>query len=167
MKSFRPERVAHVIRAVVSEAITNRLSDPRIVPLSSVTRVEVTADLEHAKVWISVMGPEPSQRRTIAGLRSARGFVQKLVAQELAIRTCPQISFVLDRSIKKAAETMALIDQAMAELGEGPAAETSEEAPDQEVSDEEASDEVEADDREESDQGQAPADRSPRPHGEQ
>ena len=56
MKSFRPERVGHLIREVVSEAISNRLNDPRVEPLSSVTRVEVTADMEHAKVWVSVMG---------------------------------------------------------------------------------------------------------------
>lgn len=115
MKSFRPERVAHVVRTVVSEAITSRLNDPRIEPLSSVTRVEMSADLEHAKVWISVMGSEATQRRTIAGLKSAVGFVQKMVAQELPIRTCPRLSFHLDQSIKKGDETIRLIDQVMAE----------------------------------------------------
>ena len=48
MKSYRPERVANVVRSVVSDAIAMKLSDPRIAPLSSVTRVEVSADLEHA-----------------------------------------------------------------------------------------------------------------------
>lgn len=115
MKSFRPERVSHVIRTVVSDAIANRLNDPRIEPLSSVTRVEVTADLEHAKVWVSVMGSEAAQRRTVAGLRSATGFVQGLVAKELAIRTCPRLSFHLDESIKKGDATIRLIDQVMAE----------------------------------------------------
>ncbi len=152
MKSFRPERVAHVIRTVVSEALTNRLSDPRIAPLSSVTRVEVSGDLEHAKVWISVMGPEPAQRRTIAGLQSARGFVQKMVAQELAIRTCPQLSFVLDRSIKKAAETMALINQAMAELGEGPGSE-----PPAGAAEQSSEDENQADGHENSDDAEGPS----------
>ncbi|MBI4581543.1 MAG: ribosome-binding factor A, partial [Planctomycetes bacterium] len=58
MKSFRRERVGHVIRSVVSGAIASHLNDPRIERLSSVTRVDVTADLEHAKVWVSVMGSE-------------------------------------------------------------------------------------------------------------
>jgi ribosome-binding factor A len=115
MKSFRPERVAHVVRSVVSEAITSRLNDPRIEPLSSVTRVEVTADLEYAKVWVSVMGSEAVGRRTIAGLRSATGFVQGLVAKELAIRVCPRLSFHLDESIKKGEQTLRLIEQVMAE----------------------------------------------------
>lgn len=115
MKSFRTERVGHVIREVVSEAIANRLNDPRIEPLSSVTRVEVTADLEHAKVWVSVIGSETVQRRTIAGLRSATGFVQGLLARELQIRTCPRLSFHLDESIKRGERTLRLIEQVMAE----------------------------------------------------
>jgi ribosome-binding factor A len=115
MKSFRPERVGHLIREVVSEAIANRLNDPRIEPLSSVTRVEVTADLEHAKVWVSVMGTEAAQRRTLSGLKSATGFIQGLVARELQIRTCPRLTFMLDESIKKGEATLRLIEQTMAE----------------------------------------------------
>ncbi|UCD28444.1 MAG: 30S ribosome-binding factor RbfA [Planctomycetota bacterium] len=116
MKSHRPERVGNVIRAVVSDAITNKLSDPRIEPMSSVTRVEVSGDLEYAKVWVSVMGESTVQRRTIDGLRSARGYVQGLLAKKLPIRHCPRISFHLDESIKKATETIRLIDEAMSEL---------------------------------------------------
>jgi ribosome-binding factor A len=119
MKSYRPERVGNVIRTVVSEAITNRLNDPRIEPLSSVTRVEVTPDLEYAKVWVSVMGTEAAQRKTIAGLRSAAGYMQKMVAGELSIRTVPRLSFHLDQSIKKGEETLRLIEQVMAEIRPG------------------------------------------------
>jgi ribosome-binding factor A len=115
MKSFRPERVGHLIREVVSEAITNRLNDPRIEPLSSVTRVEVTADLEHAKVWVSVMGSDAVQRRTLSGLKSATGFIQGLVARALQIRTCPRLSFRLDESIKKGEAVLRIIEQTMAE----------------------------------------------------
>lgn len=115
MKSFRPERVGHLIREVVSEAISSRLNDPRIEPLSSVTRVEVTADMEYAKVWVSVMGSEAVQRRTLAGLKSATGFIQSLVAHELQMRICPRLSFRLDESIKKGEEVLRLIEQTMAE----------------------------------------------------
>lgn len=124
MKSFRPERVGNVIRTVVSDAISNRLNDPRIEPMSSVTRVEVSHDLEHAKVWVSIMGSEPAQRRTIAGLRSAAGYIQKLVAGELQIRTCPRLAFQLDESIKKGEQTLRIIEQVMAETR--PAAPTEE-----------------------------------------
>jgi len=114
MKSFRPERVASVVRSVVSDAIAGRLSDPRIAPLSSVTRVEVSADLEHAKVFVSVMGPEGVRRRTLAGLQSARSYVQRLVARELSIRQCPHLTFHLDHSIRRAAEIIRLIDETIA-----------------------------------------------------
>lgn len=120
-----------MIREVVSDAISNRLNDPRIEPLTSITRVEVTADLEFAKVWVSVMGEEPAQRKTLAGLRSAVGYMQKLVAHALSIRTCPRLSFHLDQSIKKGEETLRLIEQVMAETRPGsPPAEGDEQADD-------------------------------------
>lgn len=104
-----------MIRVVVSDAIANKLSDPRIELMSSVTRVEVSGDLEHAKVYVSVMGEEGIRRRTIAGLQSGAGLVQRLVGRELAIRRCPRISFHLDESIKKAAEIVRLIDESLSE----------------------------------------------------
>ncbi|MCL2330138.1 MAG: 30S ribosome-binding factor RbfA [Phycisphaerae bacterium] len=115
MKSFRPERVGHLIREVVSDAISNRLNDPRIGSMASVTRVEVTADLEHAKVWVSIMGSEADQRRTLAGLKSATGFIQGLVAREVQIRSCPRLSFKLDESIKKGEAVLRIIEETMAE----------------------------------------------------
>ena len=118
MKSFRPERVAHIVRAVVSDAISHKLSDPRIEPFSSVTRVEVSRDLEHVKVFVSVMGDASVQRRTMAGLTSAAGLVQRLVARQLPIRHCPQLSFHLDESLQRAAEMIQLIDETMAEYSE-------------------------------------------------
>jgi len=118
MKSFRPERVAHIVRAVVSEAISHKLNDPRIEPMSSVTRVEVSRDLEHAKVFVSVMGDASVRRRTMAGLNSAAGLMQRLVARQLPIRHCPQLRFQLDESIQRAMETIQLIDETMAEYSE-------------------------------------------------
>lgn len=118
MKSFRPARVAHIVRAVVSDAISHKLSDPRIEPLSTVTRVEVSRDLEYAKVFVSVMGDASVRRRTMAGLSSAGGLIQRLVAQALPIRHCPHLSFHLDESIQRAAETIQLIDETMAEYDE-------------------------------------------------
>lgn len=133
MKSHRPERVATVVRAVVSDAIASKLSDPRIEPLSSVTRVEVSGDLEHAKVYISVMGTESAQRKTLAGLQSAAGVVQRMLARELSTRVCPRLSFHLDESIKRSIETVRLIDEAMAEHRGG------QELPPEEENDEDSS----------------------------
>lgn len=122
MKSYRPERVGQVIREVVSEAIASKLNDPRIEPLSTVTRVEVTADLEHAKVWVSVMGEAAAGRKTIAGLKAAAGYVQRLVGSALAIRATPHLTFHLDESLKKAAETIRLINESMEEIRQRDAA---------------------------------------------
>jgi len=115
MKTFRPQRVANVVRAVVGHAIASKLSDPRIEPLTSVTRVEVSRDLEHAKVYVSVMGSISVQKRTMRGLASATGYLQTLVARELPIRQCPRLTFHLDDSIKRGAETIRLINETMAE----------------------------------------------------
>lgn len=116
MKSHRPERVGNVVRQVVSEAIASRLSDPRIEPLTSVTRVEVTPDLEHAKVHVSVIGDERAGKLTLAGLNSAAGHIRRMLGGELNLRRTPSLTFHLDVSLKRAAETIRLIDEAMAEL---------------------------------------------------
>ena len=115
MKSHRPERVANLIRQGVSDAIANKLGDPRSGPLSTVTRVEVSGDLEFAKVFVSVMGEAGAGRRTMAGLNSATGTVQRMVARRLSIRHCPRLSFHLDESIRRAAETNRLIDESIAQ----------------------------------------------------
>jgi len=122
MKSYRPERVAHVIREVVSTAIGNKLNDPRIEPMSSVTRVEMSPDLEHAQVWVSVLGDAAAGRRTIAGLKAAAGYVQRMVGAALSLRTTPHLTFHLDESLKKAAETIRIIDESMAEIRQRDAA---------------------------------------------
>ena len=115
MSTRRVEKVASIIRSVVSDAIANRLSDPRISPFASVTRVDVSGDLRHTTVFISVLGDEASGRKTMAGLEHAKGHVQSLLAKRLTTRQCPHLRFRLDESIKKGTETIRLIDQTIAE----------------------------------------------------
>ena len=115
--SYRTEKVASVIREVVGDAIARGLSDPRISPFASVTRVEVSGDLQHARVYVSVMGPAADQRTTLAGLDNAVGHVQRLLGRRLRIRHCPRIGFVSDDSIKKGDETLRMIDEAMQKTG--------------------------------------------------
>lgn len=115
MGSFRVDKVASSIRQIVSEAIANKLHDPRISPMTSVTRVEVSGDLQLAKIFVSVLGRESAGRKTIAGLTHAVGHVQRMVAAGLNLRRCPEIQFVLDPSLKKTAEIMQVIDETIAE----------------------------------------------------
>lgn len=111
MKSFRPDKVASVIREVVGSMIAEKLQDPRISRFASVTRVEVSGDLQHAKVYISVMGSGADERSTLRGLNHARGHIQRSVASAITARTCPHVTFLVDESLKKAQEIIRIIDE--------------------------------------------------------
>lgn len=95
----------------MSQAIATKLSDPRISPFTSITRVEVSGDLMYATVYVSVMGTDADERKTMAGLENARGFLQALLAKTLTTRHCPQLRLVADKGIKKQMETLELIEQ--------------------------------------------------------
>jgi ribosome-binding factor A len=103
MKSHRLARVAEVVREVAANTILFELKDPRV-KFVTVTRAEVSADLQHAKVYVSVMGTEKEQALCMYGLNSAAGFVQTKVAKQLTTRHVPHVSFHQDLGIKKAAE---------------------------------------------------------------
>ena len=113
MSAYRTERVASVIQRVVGDALTHRLSDPRLSPLTSVTRVEVSGDLQVAKVYVSVLGAEGDGRRTFAALQHARGRIQRTLARRLRARFCPEVRLYLDESLKRAAETIEIINRTM------------------------------------------------------
>ena len=113
MASHRVERMASTVRTIVADAIRNKLNDPRIAPLCSVTRVEMSGDLQVARVFVSVPGSDAVRRRTMAGLTHARGHIQRIVAHNLSVRQCPEIRLKLDDSLKLAAETMRIIEQSV------------------------------------------------------
>jgi ribosome-binding factor A len=111
MKKHRLERVAEVVREVAAETILFGVRDPRV-KMVTVTRAEVSGDLQHAKVFVSVMGSEREQQLTLHGLRSAAGFVQKKLADRLTTRFVPAVSFVLDKGVKNALEVARLLREA-------------------------------------------------------
>jgi ribosome-binding factor A len=113
MKTFRPARVAEAVREVASETILYELRDPRV-KLVTVTRTEVSGDLQHAKVFVSVMGTEKEQQLTLRGLKHAAGFVQSKLAKRLQTRYTPVITFVLDRGVKNSIEITRLINETLA-----------------------------------------------------
>src|SRR5262245_44330435 len=112
MKTHRLARVAEAIREVASETILFELRDPRVKRVT-VTRAEVSGDLQHAKVYVSIMGTEKEQQLTMHGLRHAAGFVQSKLADRLQTRFTPQVSFVLDEGVKKSLEVTRLINEAL------------------------------------------------------
>jgi ribosome-binding factor A len=114
MKAHRLARVAEVIREVASETILFQLRDPRVKGVT-VTRTEVSADLQHAKVYVSIMGTPQEQKLCMHGLQHAAGFVQSKLASRLKTRFTPVLTFVLDEGVKKSIEISRLINEALAQ----------------------------------------------------
>jgi ribosome-binding factor A len=117
MKTFRLARVAEVIREAAAKAILFELKDPRVKNVT-VTRVEVSADLQHAKIYVSVMGSEKEQKLTMHGLKSATGFIQSRVAQQLTTRYVPRINFILDQGVKRSIAVSQLLQAERQRRGE-------------------------------------------------
>jgi ribosome-binding factor A len=115
MKSHRLARVNEVVREVAASTILFELKDPRVKNVT-VTRAEVSADLQHAKVYVSVMGSEKEQQLTMYGLKSAAGYIQTKVADRLTSRYVPHVSFVLDEGVKKSIEISKLIREEQEQL---------------------------------------------------
>src|SRR5215470_15673850 len=111
MKTYRLARVAEAVREVASETILYELRDPRV-KMVTVTRAEVSGDLQHAKVYVSIMGTPKEQELCMHGLRHAAGFVQSKLAGRLQTRFTPQVRFVLDQGVKKSIELTRLINEA-------------------------------------------------------
>jgi len=112
MPSRRVLKAAEAIREVVSLAILTELRDPRIQDVT-VTYVEVSADMRHAKVHVSVMGDEAKQQLSLRGLRNAAGFLQAKVANRIDTRYTPKIRFLLDQGVKHSLEISRILDQVL------------------------------------------------------
>ena len=110
MKQHRLARVAEVIREVASEAILYEVKDPRI-KFTTVTRAEVSADLQHAKVYVSVMGSDRDRNLTLHGLRSAAGFIQSKLGERMRTRYIPVLEFVLDEGVRNSLEVARLLNE--------------------------------------------------------
>lgn len=121
--SRRQDQLGEQIAVDMSELIRTRLKDPRV-GFASVTSVEVSADLRHAKVFISVLGSGEEQRATMRALEHAKGFLRHELAQLLNIRYTPEIGFYLDESIARGARVIELMRQVEAEAGARPSAES-------------------------------------------
>ncbi len=98
--AHRQERLAEQIRVELAELITRELKDPRI-GFATVTRVELSADLHHARVLVSVLGTPDERQGTIEGLTSAAGFLRHEIGHRLALRRTPEMTFVLDHGAEE------------------------------------------------------------------
>jgi ribosome-binding factor A len=91
-------RVDEAMRMVLSDAIATDLKDPRV-GFVTVTGVQTSPDLRHARVYVSVLGDEATREASIEGLRSAHGYLQRRLASELALKHTPTLTFTYDGSI--------------------------------------------------------------------
>jgi len=108
MQGKRLERVNQLIKEEISMLLQRELKDPRL-GFVTVTEVDVTADLKHAKVYVSVLGPEDRWTSSFQALQSARGFVWNWLRRHLDLRATPEIVWMPDRSMEHAAHIQSLL----------------------------------------------------------
>jgi ribosome-binding factor A len=103
-------RVDEAVRAVLSDAIAKDLQDPRV-GFVTVTAVKTSPDLRHARVYVSILGDEQARADSLAGLRSATGFLQAHVASELTLKHTPALVFEYDESVERGMRITRLLDE--------------------------------------------------------
>lgn len=121
----RQEKLGELIAAELSDLMRTRVKDPRV-GFASITHVEVSGDLRHAKVMVSVMGTEEEQTATMQGLKNASGFLRRELAERITLRYMPDLAFKLDHSIAEGARILALINQVNQEDASQPTPPTNE-----------------------------------------
>jgi ribosome-binding factor A len=109
MTSDRMRRVDEAIRQVIGDAVASDLKDPRV-GFVTVTDVRTSADLSHARVYVSVLGERAAREDSMDGLRSAHGYLQSRIAGELHLKRTPTLDFVYDDTTDRAMRLDALIE---------------------------------------------------------
>ena len=110
----RASRIADQLQRDLSELIRLEVKDPRV-NLVTISAVDVSRDLSHAKVYVTSMAQEHSPEQTTAALQHAAGFLRSQLARSLKLRIVPHLEFVYDPSVERGIRLSQLIDQAVAE----------------------------------------------------
>ena len=116
MRGGRMRRVDVAMKAVLSDAITKDLKDPRV-GFVTVTGVKTSADLRHARVYVSVLGDDAESEATMDGLQSAHGFLQRRLASELSLKHTPSLSFEYDDSVDRGMRISHILSEAEHDQG--------------------------------------------------
>ena len=111
--SVKNTRINGEVQKVLAEIIRGEIKDPRIHPFTSVVAVEVSPDLKTCKAWISVLGDEQAIADTLAGLKSASGYIRNKLAKTINLRNTPEITFIMDQSIAYGVNMSKKIDDVM------------------------------------------------------
>lgn len=107
----RSDRVGDEIRKVVADLLQNRIKDPRLPAMASVTEVRVSRDLSHANIYVSVMGDDEEKKNCSAALNSAAGFIRREIGARVRLRSVPDIHIMVDDSIERGIRMSRLIDE--------------------------------------------------------
>lgn len=110
MSSYRPDRVKAAIREEVSNILQRDLKDPRL-GFATVTDVDISGDLQHVKIYVSILGEEESRTETMKALESAKGYIRSEIGRRVPLRLTPEISFEYDESIERGARILKLIEE--------------------------------------------------------
>ena len=108
MEFKRADRVAEEIRAELADIVLRKLKDPRV-GFVTFTRVELTDDLRHAKVFFSLLGDEAAKKESLKGLRSATHFIRGEIGRRLKLRCTPEIAFIIDESMERGARMLDIL----------------------------------------------------------
>ena len=109
--SMKNTRINGEVQKELAEILRGEIKDPRISPLTSVISVEVAPDLKTCKAWISVYGDDRAAEDTLAGLKSAEGYIRRELARRINLRNTPEIRFIVDQSIAYGVKMSKLIDE--------------------------------------------------------
>ncbi len=108
----RISRVAESIKREVSQMLIHGIKDDRVgAGIVSVTDVNVSGDLQHAKIFVSIYGTEAAKSEAMAGLKSATGFVRSELGSRIRLRRTPEVVFIEDRSIERGTKVLSLLNQ--------------------------------------------------------
>ena len=116
--SIKNTRINGEVLRELSNIIRGEIKDPRIHPMTSVVTVEVAPDLKTCKAYISVLGDEEAQKNTLAGLKSAEGYIRRELARSINLRNTPEITFILDQSIEYGVRMSKMIDDVTKDMHE-------------------------------------------------
>lgn len=97
----RTDRLNSLLKEVIADVILREVKNPHLPPLLTVTGVEITSDLHHAKVFISVIGTPEQKAKAIATLQQASGFIATRASKQIVLRFFPELTFILDESVEK------------------------------------------------------------------
>lgn len=115
MRKNRPQIVGDEIQKIISDIIRNKLKDPRVPVLTSVTEVRMSSDLTHATCYISVFGDDEAKSKCMSAIEHAKGFIRTEMCRQINLRVAPELHFKLDTSLEDAARLSKFIDDTIAE----------------------------------------------------